>query len=273
LDDLADEGEADAGAFVVTFEAFEHVEDAVLAGGVDANAVILEPEADGAAGGAGAVFVDGLGPDADLREDTRGDEFDGVVEEVGEALGHGGLVAEDGGHGFLDVDFGPGRLELRVGLEEAAEERGGRNGGQFHLVENGVAVLEGIGDEMIHAFGGLIDAAEEVTAVGVQGTAVFLEEHAAEAAHGAEGGAHVVGDGVGEMFELIDHFLEPGGALLDEAFEFGGIALDLGAEAVAFQGFGDRLGDALEEVLVGGVKSIAGAAGESEVAEKAVPDD
>ncbi len=65
---------------------------------------------------------------------------------------------------------------------------------------------------------------------GKRGFAFF--EHVGVAADVADGGAQVVGDGVGKGFQLLVGAFELGGALADLAFE-GGV---LGAQAADGQG-------------------------------------
>src|SRR4029077_19004905 len=74
LGGFADEGEADAGAFVALVELLEHAENALLIFGGDADPVIFEPEADEAA----VRFR----RDAHVRDFPRLNEFDGVGQEV-----------------------------------------------------------------------------------------------------------------------------------------------------------------------------------------------
>jgi len=61
-----------------------------------------------------------------------------------------------------------------------------------------------------------------VGALGSETIGGLLLEHAAETLHGSQGGAHVVGDGVGEMLKLANGILKPRCALGHERFELGG---------------------------------------------------
>ena len=59
--------------------------------------------------------------------------------------------------------------------------------------------------------------------LGVQVGGVLLQEEASETLHAAQGGAHVVGDTIGEGFEVADGFGELCGALLHPALQLGGL--------------------------------------------------
>ena len=44
----------------------------------------------------------------------------------------------------------------------------------------------------------------------------FVEEHFGIGSHGSERSAHIVGDGIGNVLEFLDHFNKPGGAFPNE---------------------------------------------------------
>src|SRR5690349_19298732 len=67
---LADEGQADAGAFVAPVELLEHAEDAFVIFLRDADAVVLEPDKD--------QIASQFRTDADARDLTGFDKLDGV---------------------------------------------------------------------------------------------------------------------------------------------------------------------------------------------------
>src|SRR5512135_2900604 len=106
LDDFAHDGKTDAGAFLASVAPLEHVEDARLEAFRDAEAPILYPNSDalilrcvGAAFHARNRSMAGrlravhcLGPNADLRSDTRQHELRRITQEVGETLGQPGFV-------------------------------------------------------------------------------------------------------------------------------------------------------------------------------------
>src|SRR3981081_1494665 len=78
---LSDDGEADAGTLIALLlvDALEHAKEAVLVFGLDADAIILDPQATRA--------VVCLGPNVEAGQGAAGDELDAVGEKVGEDLG------------------------------------------------------------------------------------------------------------------------------------------------------------------------------------------
>ena len=57
-----------------------------------------------------------FGSDTDLGFGAGAGEFDGVAQEVAEALGQGGLVAQHGGQVGVDLDVGfVGEMEVGIG--------------------------------------------------------------------------------------------------------------------------------------------------------------
>jgi hypothetical protein len=96
LDDFAHDGQADAGAFPVGAGSFEYAEDALLVMFGNADAVVLDPQADCVTGGRG-VTTEAVAPDANPRPGAGFGELDGVAQEIGEALSQRGFIAENGG--------------------------------------------------------------------------------------------------------------------------------------------------------------------------------
>lgn len=112
FDAFADDGKADAGAWVArAVQAFEYAEDAFVLVRGDANAVVLEPEA--------SFREVGIGPELEVWLAAGRDEFEAVGEKVGEALGEGGFVSEDGREGNGGVDLGGSLFDLGITLEES----------------------------------------------------------------------------------------------------------------------------------------------------------
>src|SRR5688572_935079 len=87
-------------------------------------------------------------------------------------------------------------------------------GGNFRIVQNvareGVQMAGRAGDSFEDG-GGLIGKA----------AGVLIEQNIGITFHGADGGAEVVGDGVGKAFQVGDGVAEPGGAVGDDLLEPG----------------------------------------------------
>src|ERR1041384_1799454 len=98
LDCFAGNGKADASAVVsgVGINALKEAKDAVLIPGGDADAVVLDPDAD--------VAVKGFCENFDNGGNARSGELHGVAQEVGKALGEPGLVAQNGGQPLRHVN-------------------------------------------------------------------------------------------------------------------------------------------------------------------------
>src|ERR1700722_4621532 len=77
---LADDSQADAGSRIVLFvsNALEHAENAALIFGRDANAVVLDPNAN--------VVAGGFRPHAHIRANTLGNKLYRIIEQIGKAL-------------------------------------------------------------------------------------------------------------------------------------------------------------------------------------------
>ena len=148
------------------------------------------------------------------------DEFDGIREQVGEALSQAGLVAEHNGEVAINVDVRVRRLELGIRLQHAPQEGVGVHRLRLMVLAHHCAVLQGVGDELVHPVGGVNDVADVFQAGGMEAVGAFFQEDAAEGVHRAKGGAHVVGDRVGEMLQFGDGLLEFGGAVADLLFQF-----------------------------------------------------
>jgi hypothetical protein len=127
------------------------------------------------------------------------DELDGIREQVGEALSQAGLVAEHNGEVAINADARVRRLELGITLQHAPKQNVGVHRLRLEVLAHHSAVLEGVGDELVHPVGGVNDLADVFQAGGFEALGAFFQEDAAEGVHSAQGGAHVVGDRVGEM--------------------------------------------------------------------------
>src|SRR5688572_13498111 len=116
FDRAFDDGQPDAGAFVFFFamDAAKDLEDAVAMLRGDANAVVFDVKAHP------AFYT--LSPDFDFGLLAAFDEFEGVAQEVGDALGEQRGVTEHGQERGLDLDLRSGGLELRVLLDDIDDQ-------------------------------------------------------------------------------------------------------------------------------------------------------
>jgi len=163
---------------------------------------------------------DGFGPDTDLGDLAEVDEFDRIPEEVGETLSQAGFVAEHNGKVGINVDVRVRGLERGVRPEDAPQEGVCVHGLRFKVLAHNSAVLEGVNDELVHSVGGFDDPADVIPAGGVEALGAFFQEDPAQTEHSSKGGAHVMGDRVGEMLQFGDGLVELGGAVEDLLFQF-----------------------------------------------------
>ncbi len=138
---------------------------------------VVDCVADGAL--VGLLTLDGFGPDTDLGDLAGVDEFDGIPEEVGETLSQAGFVAEHNGKVSINVDVCVRRLELGIRLEDAPQKGVGVHGFRLKVLAHHSAVLEGVGDELVHPVGGVHDLADVFQAAGMEALGAFLQENAA----------------------------------------------------------------------------------------------
>ena len=68
----------------------------------------------------------------------------------------------------FDGDIGLRRMEVRIGLNHTANESADINGFQRQFFPEQFAVVEGVGDELVHAGGGEINSAEKIDLPGAQ---------------------------------------------------------------------------------------------------------
>ncbi len=86
-----------------------------------------------------------MGPDADARLGARGNEFDGITEEVGEDLSKGRLIALDDQVRHLHFNFSTRRLEVGIGLDHVAEQRADINWPNRIVLAKDSAVIQRVG--------------------------------------------------------------------------------------------------------------------------------
>ena len=111
------------------------------------------------------------------------------------------------------------------------------------------AVVEDVGNELIHAAGGGDNTAGVIVTLRRQ-LGTFFGQHRGEALHGAKGSAHVVGDAVGEGFEFRNCFTQLYGAFGDQLLEVYGAGRQLRV-GVAQGGFGAfAIGDVPRDFLM-----------------------
>ena len=140
LDKFADDGQAYPGAFVPRLNFLKHIKDAVLPLRWDADAIVLDPNADGRIGVSGPGVVGRFRPNAHPRGSAGSDEFDGIAKEIGKALSETGLIAQDDRERPFNVNFGPGRLKVGVGGNDTGHQLKEINGPKRQLVEHGAVV-------------------------------------------------------------------------------------------------------------------------------------
>ena len=278
-DDALDGGEADAGSGELGggVEALEGGEQLVGEGHVEAGAVVADVVDGGAAGL--------LAAELDARGGLVAGELPGVAEEVVEEEAEEvGVALDDEVAGGEEVDGAAGvagtelldDLVGELGEVEVEEDDLGAVGEVGELAAGFGAADAGEGeegvDDVAHADGGGDDAVEAVAGVGVEGVVVVLEEGGAVAAHGAQRGAQVVGDGVAEGFELgvgglggglggAQGLLGLALALGDGEGILGALALgDLAGELLVLAGeLGGALVDAALELVVSALELAMGA--------------
>src|SRR6266436_4307057 len=103
---FANEGKADAGAFVTLVELLEHTENSILIFLRNPDAVVFKPETDDIA----ARFR----PDTRMRNFTGLNEFDRVGQQIGEALDEARFIGDNGRERFGDLDLHVRRLEVGI---------------------------------------------------------------------------------------------------------------------------------------------------------------
>jgi len=224
-DDAADVGEADAGAleFGVGVKTLEDAEEFGGVFHVEADAVVADVE-----DMFGGIYTLGDGADFDERMEGAGGVFDGVFDEVGPDLAEHGGVGADGGQRFDFPVDGFFAVEADV-AHDAGDEFVVIDGGDLHLGAAHAGEFEEIVDETAHATSGVGDDGEVAGGLFVEGSAGVFGEEGGEAVDVAERGAEVVGDGVGEGFELLVGDFEAGVLELEVAVELA----DAGVRAFA----------------------------------------
>src|SRR6185437_1898923 len=143
---------AGAGIFLLAVEALEDLEDPGVLRRIDADAIVLHPEAH-------ATRIATLGADLHLGRCPLGHELERIGNEIGQHLDQGRLVGHDG-------HLGPhGQLELgRLGFDRALQERQRLidRGSYLELASRQLssgetAELEDVSDHAVHPDGDLLD--------------------------------------------------------------------------------------------------------------------
>jgi hypothetical protein len=145
-------------------------------------------------------------------------------------LSQQGFIAEDHHVGEFDSDVGVGPAQVGIGLHHAPEQAAEVQRRYREVLADDFVVVEGIGDQVVQAVGGIADAVEVVQRAGRQGVGEFVLQHSGKALHGPEGRAHVVDHAVGHVLQFGQGFVQLGGALLHcllqmflQALEFGNV--------------------------------------------------
>src|SRR5512137_2359666 len=106
----------------------EEFEDSFVHSLRNADAIVLEPEADAGrlrlrvVGRRSKAPWPALRPNSDARVYAGADEFDGVIEQVGEALSQERFTAQNERQRLLDPDFDLGRVEGGVGFNDPPKQ-------------------------------------------------------------------------------------------------------------------------------------------------------
>src|SRR5262249_4301091 len=143
LNRLAHDREADAGTLELLLRMYplEHAEQAGPVLGLDANAIVSDPDPHAA--------VTRLRPDPDAGFGPARNELHGVVEQVREYLRQVRLVADDHRQRFRDRDVRARRLQSRVRLDDLAHERIERDRMKGHVASAQTAVGQDIEDQSV----------------------------------------------------------------------------------------------------------------------------
>src|ERR1041385_2424726 len=221
FDGLAHDGQANARSLVSRgrMNSLEEAENALVIFGSDADAVVLKPHAD-------RSVTHRLRGNLEVWSGSGENEFYGVAQEVGNALGQKGFIAHDFGQTFFDANLRFDRLPAREGFNEVAHEAV-----QIHRLDGqpGVEdarVAQDILNEAVEPDGGAHNLLKVIDALFIELAGVFLQEIGGVAFHGPQGGAHVMRDAVRERFQLTDGFAKFAGAVSDDLLQHVGMATD-----------------------------------------------
>ncbi len=92
--------------------------------------------------------------DLDPGPGAGSDELDRVVEQVGQALAQGGLVAQHRGQGRGDDDLRARRMQLRPLVDDAPDQRLDVDRGDLHGFMTEPGEGEQVKDHAVHPLGG-----------------------------------------------------------------------------------------------------------------------
>ncbi len=178
---------------------------------LDANAIILHPEAD--------VILAGFGPNADARSFPRRGKLHRVIDQIGDRLGEERFVADDGQQWRLDGNFRRAIFDLEVLLHDINHQLVQAHRMQLHRGARNLAVDEHVAGETIHAGARTDDALEVVPAFVVELLSIVFQHGGGVALHGAKGRAQIVRDAVGKLLHLGDGLLKGRGPFADQSFQ------------------------------------------------------
>ena len=214
VNDAADVGEANAGAFELVFsmEALKDTEELVGISHVKSDSVVGDRKNEFGLGGLGSDFNNG-GLPAGAVFDRVGDKIDPHEAK------HGGIALDDGQRGDAPDDIAETFVSFKI-----ADDRFNRFGEINFLPGQLGAAHAREGEEVIdqgaHAAGGAGDQAEIPLRFWERLKGLVRSEDVGEAADVAERRAEVMRDRIAEGFKFGVEGLEFGGALLDAVFEF-----------------------------------------------------
>ena len=181
---------------------------------LNADALVFDPET--------YVRAADFGTDEDVRLFVGGDELDGIGEKVGDGLGEGGFVGDDGMR-RIDSNVGGRWLHGRIGIDDFGDEFAYENWAKLQIRTGDAADGENVGHETFHPGGTMGDFGKVGPAVFGKEVAEVLFEGMVISGDSTDGCTQVMGNGVGEFFELTERFLERGGARGDFLFQFCGM--------------------------------------------------
>ncbi len=221
-------GETDSGAFeiFVAMKSVESVEELVGVGHVETGTIVADKPS--------ILFF--VPAELDERVRELGGELGGIAEEVFEGDADELRVALDFESGFnLEVNNAVAGFGWE-GADDGFGEGGKVDGLAGEIGAGDAGELEEGVDKLSHALDAGADTLNVVAASSVDGVGVVFREGEREAVYGAKRSAQVVGDGVGEGFELAVGGFELGSALANALFEggvensnFGGVLFDFDA--------------------------------------------
>src|SRR4029077_8523564 len=124
-------------------EALKHAEEAGLRACGNADAIVVN----GNRGQAVGDFCTNPNPGADAGSH----KFNGIAQQVREALSEQALIAQNDGERVFDDDVGLVGLEVGIRFDEAGDEPGKVNGLKGDVLEDGLGIIERVLDQFVQA--------------------------------------------------------------------------------------------------------------------------